>query len=282
MKKNSAKRVVKSNNTGRKRQRRLTSQRSRARQFLRFSLAGTAVGALLAVVVLGYQWFDKTSIRPVTQVAVAGNLNLLERQQIAQVIRPFVVDGELREPLAIVKDALEQDPWIEQAVVNWRWPNQLNVTVVEQIPIARWGKAGFVNSRGEIVLLNDQSNISSLPLLLGMQGKEKIVMQNFQQLSQVLRAKNLRIAELVADELMNWHIVLENGTAIMLGRDQLMEKIQRFLVVYEKNLYGKFADVKTVDLRYGNGVAVAWREKSDKTTAENAMQLAQVNERRAR
>jgi cell division protein FtsQ len=103
-------------------------------------------------------------------------------------------------------------------------------------------------------------------------------MQNFQKLSQLLRESNLHIAELTCDALMNWALVLSSGTEITIGRDEVMKKVQRFMIVYNQGLRKDFSKVTRIDLRYGNGVAVAWNQ-AEKTKATD-MQLAQANERR--
>lgn len=280
MKKNNTKRGASVNGSARKRQRRVTAQRNRARQFLRFILTGVAAGTVLAISLMTYQWFDRTSVRPVDAVSLSGSFSQLSREQIAQIIAPLLDNGELKVSLSELKGALEGNAWVDRASVNWRWPGRLNVSVIEQIPIARWGDTGFLNSRGEVVMLEDQSAIGALPLLSGLQGKEKLVMHNYQQLSQLFRSSELHIASLTSDDLMNLKIVLNSGAEIIVGRDQVMEKVQRFIVVYEQGLNQRFNEVATVDLRYGNGIAVAWNKANDKTVDNESLQLAHLSERR--
>lgn len=38
-----------------------------------------------------------------------------------------------------------------------------------------------------------------------------------------------------------------------------MEKMRRFISIYEKTLKDQIANIERVDLRYPNGLAVAWR-----------------------
>ena len=44
----------------------------------------------------------------------------------------------------------------------------------------------------------------------------------------------------------------------MFGRDRVMEKLQRFLAMYDLSLNKYLADIKRIDLRYQNGLAVEW------------------------
>ena len=50
------------------------------------------------------------------------------------------------------------------------------------------------------------------------------------------------------------------GPTVMLGADSLRERMQRFLVAWSRFLGDRAAAVDYVDLRYGSGMAVRWRE----------------------
>ena len=45
----------------------------------------------------------------------------------------------------------------------------------------------------------------------------------------------------------------------MLGADEFMDRMQRFMMIYRTELAPRFDQVLRVDLRYAGGVAVAFR-----------------------
>ena len=47
---------------------------------------------------------------------------------------------------------------------------------------------------------------------------------------------------------------------MLLGRDNLVEKLRRFIAIHEAELKPQLANIQRVDLRYPNGLAVAWRQ----------------------
>ena len=57
-----------------------------------------------------------------------------------------------------------------------------------------------------------------------------------------------------------WTLLLSNGIRVSLGRDRVDERFQRFMTVYESRLAPIAASINGVDARYGNGVAVRWRD----------------------
>lgn len=211
----------------------------------------------------GKNFIDDASSRPINTMSIQGDFKYLTQKQVSELVLPMIDNGFLTLPLSGIKELLEQNPWIDTASVSRRWPDKLAVSVVEQYPIARWGKEGFLNLRGEFIEFPVDDYLLNLPVLSGNAGQEKLIMQDYQQLAQLLRTFGLKISEFYCDELMSRRVVLDNGLVVNMGRDRLMEKIQRFLTVYNASLKTQLNDIATIDLRYGNGVAVEWRSKED-------------------
>jgi cell division protein FtsQ len=230
-----------------------------ARGLMRLTAVGVAIAGLGAAVFYGKAFIDQAAERPIRNIGVEGQFVYLPQHEISEMVTPMIVGGFLQSPLSAIKEKLESNPWIASAVVSRRWPDQLFISIVEEQPIARWADIGFLNHSGEIVAVKPHPRLRSLPLLSGNPGQGKSVMQNYQQLAQMLRPYGLKISEFYSDELFSWNVVLENGLQINIGRDQTMEKIQRFLVVYERELHKRLSEVAVVDLRYGNGLAVQWK-----------------------
>lgn len=234
---------------------------------------GTRLASMCGLVVslgtagyLAKNFLDQAAQRPVNSIGVEGQFSYISQQTISETVSPMIVGGFLQLPLPAIKAELERNPWIAQAGVSRRWPDELFISIVEEQPIARWGDRGFLNHKGEIVEVPADPRLHSLPLLTGNQGQEKSVMQNYQQLAQLLRPSGLKISEFYSDELFSWNVVLGNGLKINIGRDQTLEKMQRFLVVYKRKLHKRLDEMAVVDLRYGNGLAVEWKTATADST----------------
>ena len=67
----------------------------------------------------------------------------------------------------------------------------------------------------------------------------------------------------------------------MIGRDQISEKIRRFNLVWAAGLNKYVKNIAAVDLRYPNGLAVAWRETAlaiqQKSRQKNTQDSIQTN-----
>jgi cell division protein FtsQ len=230
------------------------------RTLSKLAAVGVVVAGTGAAVVYGKDLVNEAADRPIRNIGVEGQFTFISQKAISEMVTPMIVGGFLQSPLSAIKEKLEGDPWIATAVVSRRWPDQLFISIVEEQPIARWSEVGFLNHLGEIVEVPPHSRLENLPLLSGNAGQEKSVMENYQQLAQMLRPYGLKVSEFYSDELFSWNVVLANGLRINIGRDQTMEKIQRFLIVYNRELHKRLDQVASVDLRYGNGLAVQWKE----------------------
>jgi cell division protein FtsQ len=66
---------------------------------------------------------------------------------------------------------------------------------------------------------------------------------------------------LLLSERFSWQLTLNDGVTLNLGRENRVERIQRFMNMYSdiKNNSKGDQQVGYVDLRYDTGVAVGWK-----------------------
>jgi cell division protein FtsQ len=196
--------------------------------------------------------------RPLKSVAVEGRFQYFPKERAMELITAEIDGDFLQLELENLKKVLQADPWVENVYLSRRWPDTLVVKVAEQQPIARWDANGFLNQRGEIIRVKEVDKLLGLPWLQGNEINAREIMQQYQDLSTLLRARGLEISILSCDNKKSWRITLKNDVEIAIGRDQVMEKMRRFVTVYDNFLNGVWADVKSIDVRYTNGVSVRW------------------------
>ncbi len=226
------------------------------------------VFALVVVAVLAgmYQGIVLLLSQPVTRVAVNGEFIHVDKRDIETEVKPFLGGGFITLDLAGIREKLERQPWVLDARVARRWPDEIVITVIEQTPIAYWGESGFLNSRGELFQpLKKIEVLEGLPKLNGPENSSDKVMNHFGQLNEALSDRGLGLVALVLDDRGNWSARLVGDVTITLGRGEVMEKMQRLLVAYEQGLSESFLDITSIDMRYSNGFAVEWRKKQAKS-----------------
>lgn len=201
--------------------------------------------------------------RPLKSVAVEGQFQYLPKDRAMELIEKEIDGDFLQLNLTRLKNELQQDPWVDSVYLSRRWPDTLVVKIAEQTPIARWDANGFLNQRGEIIRVKETNKLLGLPWLQGNEINAREIMQQYQDLSTLLRSRGLEIVALKCDNKKSWRLTLKNDKEIAIGREEVMEKLRRFVTVYDKFLINVWSDVKAIDVRYSNGVSVQWIPESE-------------------
>ena len=68
----------------------------------------------------------------------------------------------------------------------------------------------------------------------------------------------MRIAELEESRAVGWTLTFANGLSVTMGKKNLLQRLRRFVHVYEEILQGNENHVVDADARYPNGVAIEW------------------------
>ena len=213
----------------------------------------------VVVIAAGIEAYLTLESIPVQRIVVTGELENTRYEAVQEMVQPALEGGFLNADLPRVRDQLEALPWIYSASVRRRWPNALEIHVEEQLPIARWGDSGFLNHEGEVFHSDSPSRWHSLPLLQGPPDSASALVANYQRLLDLLRPVGLSVSELAMDERGQVEATLGGGATLVLGADDFLERMKRFVAIYRMELAERFADVERVDLRYATGVAVAFR-----------------------
>ncbi len=217
------------------------------------------LGLAFAVHDLGQRlmpWLD----RPLARVSIDGELQHVSRQALAQQIEPLIQQRFFAVDLAALRGELEAMPWIAEAEVRRVWPDQLLVRLEEQLPVARWGDEALLNNQGTPFTPDTLDGYAHLPRLWGPKRAQRQIMQQYLLLSQLLRPQGFTVTGLELRERGSWFLTTGQGIELLLGRDHVVEKIRRFISVYDQALKEHNTNIARVDLRYPNGLAVAWRE----------------------
>lgn len=227
-----------------------------AEKFLRLLMVTVFVAAIF-----GADFIYKQIDTPLSKIMVGGNFNHLEEQELAELVNIEIDGGFLSMNLNQLRQELQSHPWIHQVSVRREWPSTLKVEVIEEVPIARWGKKGFLNRLGDQLSLPENSNLNSLPVLEAHFGSSQDMIAQYLLLAELLAPTDLRLTELQRDAVGAWQIETAAGVRIVLGRDQIIEKIRRLIVVWGSGLDVQLNNIATIDLRYPNGLAVSWRDQ---------------------
>jgi cell division protein FtsQ len=92
-------------------------------------------------------------------------------------------------------------------------------------------------------------------------------MLQFHDFNQMFRPFGLSVTRLSLEARGAWTLTLDNDIRVVLGREALNERLQRFLDLYKQRLAEHAAQIEQIDIRYTNGIAVRWREMPSEKNA---------------
>jgi cell division protein FtsQ len=216
--------------------------------------AGFLVGlAALAFAAAATYWLLHSTLFPLRTVELRTLLKQAPRAEVQATLARVGRGNFFAAPIDELRAALERLPWIRRATVRRVWPDGLEVSIEEQVPLARWAAGGLVNPQGERFA---GEAASALPLFSGPAGSEAEVARRYARLSQLLAPLASPIERLTLSERLAWELKLANGLELKLGRDARAAeaKLERFVAAYEAREVAPLGTV--VDLRYPSGFAV--------------------------
>jgi cell division protein FtsQ len=217
------------------------------------------LGAGVVLAAAAQAWVTLHAI-PVQRITVTGELEHTQREAVQDMVQPALAGGFLRADLTGIRAQLESMPWIYEASVRRRWPAALEIHVVEQLPIARWGEDSFLNHEGGIFHSGRSAEWQDLPLLSGPDGSARDLMRAYRRMVDMLAPLGLKIEQLGVDQRGQLEAQLEGGARLLLGSSGFLERMHRFVALYRGELAAGPGEVERVDLRYASGVAVVFAE----------------------
>lgn len=200
---------------------------------------------------------------PVTVLQLSGQFDYIAQDDIQSNLSDVLNNNLWLINVSEVKKKLYDHPWVREIFINKIWPNILKLELIQHTPIAKWnGKFMLTNSGKILPLINKNLN---LPEFYAPFGQEQVLLEKYSILLEKLTPLGLFISKIEIMPDQNIQISLSNNInntiIIKLGTIDLLDRINRFIIVYKKRLQPIISDISYVDLRYTNGVAVGWTHK---------------------
>jgi len=217
------------------------------------------LAALLAVSA-GIYALVRSPTFPLKMIRIDGDLSKVERSTIVEALQGQLQGTIFTADLDLVRERFETIPWVRRAVVRRAWPDRLDVHIEEHVELARWGRREdmrLVNMQGE--LFNAASD-RDLPVFAGPAGSEGEVTRAYAEFAKLLRPLGLEPRQVLLNERHAWQLKLASGLVLQLGRnlakDDVNERLARFVEVYPRTLGPMKRRLDYVDLRYPSGFAL--------------------------
>ena len=198
-------------------------------------------------------------------------LNNINLEQIKALFSNGIRGNFVSVDLTELRNEFEKLQWAREAKINRKWPNSLDVIVEEHQPLARWGSHALVNTFGEVFRVSSDQN---LPTFMGpTEESAQEVAKQFHQFNQILAPLHQYAVEVTLTPRYAWRIQLNTGTVLELGRENIKERLERYVLVYGHSIarFSQDGSLAYVDLRYPNGFAIRLTEQAQQTPKKSSL-----------
>ncbi|MHB8354472.1 MAG: cell division protein FtsQ/DivIB, partial [Burkholderiales bacterium] len=222
------------------------------RRTLLLALKAMGVGLALALVLALMGWVVQRPMFQIQRAVVSGDLQQVDRDLVAK--RAHTLRGNFfTVNLDAAAAELRTIPWVRTVNLRRLWPNGLEVVVEEQRPLAHWGDEELLNTWGEVFVAD---YADALPRFDGPAGSGPEMAREAQRFNRELAPIGRQVEALDLSERRAWILRLDNGLTLALGRDNIHERLTRFVGVYPLVFKDESARGASADLRYPSGFAL--------------------------
>ncbi|MDD2722109.1 MAG: cell division protein FtsQ/DivIB [Gallionella sp.] len=245
-----------------------TLLRGIASVLMAFSVLAVLYGA-------GHYLVHRPELLPIHSVKLSAKPERLDAAQVREVVRSEVRGNFFTVDIEHLRQALQKLPWVRTVSIRRTFPGSLAVEFEEHQPLARWNGESLVNTQGEVFTAETEQ---ALPEFVGFAGSSAEMAVQYEKFSQQLKPLDLQVKQLVLSPRHAWQMHLSNEMVVELGRDELQQRLARFVTVYPYSLgtmqeaaakqgeevekTSQRLQVQYVDMRYHNGFAVRVRHGS--------------------
>ena len=246
-------------------------------------LAALGVAGLIG---LALAWVLRLPVFALHGIQIEGDVTRNSVSTIRANATPKLAGNFFTMDMAAGRRAFEAVPWVRRAEVRRVWPNRLEVHLEEHRPAAFWdGDAGdeasasnsgdkLVDTFGDVFEANlGDVDQDQLPTLRGPEGSAVHMLQFLARLEPVMAPMKSRVEALALSGRGSWHVELESGAEVELGRgsdDEVLARAQRFVATLPElgAMFQNQHPLEYADLRHNDAYAV--RLKGVTTTPELA------------
>lgn len=238
----------------------------------------------LFIIGLGYysyshriELFEKLDPMPISSFNLVGKTQFTTNDDVREMLKKYAeshqgLRGYFAQDVESIEKMFESLSWIKTISIRKIWPAQLNINVVEYVPVAKWNQVNYLTADGTIFSLpKEKINDEKLPNLSGPDFQGINVLKTWYELGKILQGKNINLKIVSIDDRGSWNVTLSNDIILKLGRGEWKEKIDRFLTIYPQIEIPENKKIAYIDLRYNTGAAVSFTDVPENTTAQDIL-----------
>lgn len=222
----------------------------------------------------------------IDQLKIQGKFRYLDPMDVEGVLDTNTLGNFFSIDLLKIKHQIEAISWVQSADVRREWPNTLLVDIDEHRPVMSWTPFNqndrneqkyWLTSSGEVVALDEEIGIANpIELSANKRDSQLLLGQTYQWKKQV-EQHQLKLIGVTLSESHAWQLrlsYLEKEFDVLLGRDDVAQRLSRFLHLFDNQFRHSNKQLNRVDARYPNGLAI--QSETIEPDEQDEEQLASV------
>ncbi len=137
------------------------------------------------------------------EVVVTGGLVRASPAHLEAVIRDELAGTFFTMNLDRARAALARVPWVRRVALRRQWPQRLEVTIEEHVPLARWNDSGLVDADGEVFSADYDGE---LPQFVGPEPHAADVAARYRDWSSLLARLRFSVDEVTLSPRGGWRL----------------------------------------------------------------------------
>ncbi|MCK5889525.1 MAG: FtsQ-type POTRA domain-containing protein [Methylococcales bacterium] len=216
---------------------------------------------LVLLALLGWRELKKKSSEwlPIKYVKIEGTFQYIDKTKIQQLLANKISHGLYNVNLQKAQETILSLAWVKHAIIKRVWSDTINIKIIEQIPVVKWGNIELMNAQGELFKPDNIHQFDSLPTIYATEGNEKHLLGTMNDLALVLSKHSLNLTEFQVSDRGAWSVTLDSELIFKLGRNQPFDKLRLFLKTMTLIGQEQIEKIAIVDLRYPNGYSLKWK-----------------------
>ncbi|MCK5818395.1 MAG: cell division protein FtsQ/DivIB [Psychromonas sp.] len=208
-------------------------------------------------------WITDDKTLPITYVSLTEQQKYISVESVKKILRSQGTKlNFFNVNIAEIQKKIEALPWVYSASIRKHWPDTLDLHIVEQSISAVWNNKALLNRFGEVIHVSPKGFEKNFVVLKGEDKDANQTLDIYNKLFQLMKVSKFKIAMLSNDERHSTNIMLKNGILLRLGKEQKLDRVQRFLSVFPLiEIKYNIQRIDYIDLRYDTGFAIGWKNQ---------------------
>lgn len=232
-------------------------------RLLAWSIAVALVVLPLVAVLNGWLAADRW---PIQRLQVTAEFQRVSAEQVSSAVAAPLLSGFFALDTEQVHRAVMNLPWVAEVEVRKRWPDVLELRIVEHRAVARWGENRLVSDRGELFAAPGADVMQGLPELFGPEDRLAEVLAFDRNARSALAGSGAELLGVRLSTRGSWSLTLAGGTRVLLGRSDTASRLARLAQHLPNLVSSEGQPLQRADLRYSNGFAVRWQPPAANAT----------------